>query len=316
MSTDFDPFTEVAGRVSMLKVLLEKETLTPLLRKEMDHAIRLHMAAIENQDIDDLDYRNMLSTTYEDLIEHWSETHGNLVSRSHLLYNVDNFRIVLSAKFLEDYQQSPCLLNKSLRYWIAERAGVIQDYHSATEHDSDDRASERSILYRGVVVKPCKEMMIDHRYVETKICVIAADDRPEGQIKHLIAQRDWQCLASTLISDRQLALDLFTHNKLAMWYDGLGNEIVGCIDDVQHKYFAELSSPSSFELTTHAKGLTAMNPPTLSNPPRATISATTPWKGRAMGFYHAVAGGLWSRSTDTGVDTRDSTPLRNTDSAD
>lgn len=88
------------------------EHLTPLLRQEIHHAIKLHRnEAIEQHDTtnqgDLMNYLTYIDTVNEKLEEHWTKLYGDFVSRAVLIRNLAFFQTFLTEKLLEDYDGQP-----------------------------------------------------------------------------------------------------------------------------------------------------------------------------------------------------------------
>lgn len=264
--------------------------MTPLLRKEINHAADLHAAAIDQPDLDDLDTRAKLAALYQDLTTHWAQLYGNMTQRVYVINNIASFQKILLSKFVEDYSRVPCQLSPILFAFVLERFGFMENHDPGTRTDGID-------FYGELVVLPLKEMMVDHRYVQTIIRAIATsategEHRP-GQVEHLVHQRNWQGLARTIINDRQLALDFFTHNKpmstMFDWGDEISAEILNGLDAVQNTYFAELSSPSAYTLTSYATDLSSKGTPALDDAPPHAGPAQESWASLARGVCQSIA---------------------------
>jgi hypothetical protein len=187
----------IEGRISHLEILLA-EYLTPLLRKQIYHAIELHREALSHPDpyIDDLD------ALYDQLKEHWTRVYGDPISRACLLQDIIMFHRFLIAKLLEDYTNEPYTVNK----WVLDQAKCI------IEQDSHARAKDGSSVgteYPVHVIYPLEEMMLSRDYVENKLRAVASEQRrPGGDIQPLIDRCDWLNLAMALTNDHDLALKL------------------------------------------------------------------------------------------------------------
>lgn len=293
MATHVNHFGDLPARLNALKILLAGEMLTPLLRKEINHAADLHAAAIEQPDLDDLDTRAQLATLYQDLTTHWAQLYGNMTQRVYLVNTIASFQRILLSKLIEDYSRVPNQLSPILFAFVLERFGFMENHDSGTRNDGID-------YYDELVVLPLKEMMLDHRHVQTIIRAIAtsgteSEHRP-GQVEHLVHQRNWEELARTIINDRQLVLDFFTHNKpmgtMFDWGVGISAEILNGLDVVQNTYFAELSSPSAFTLTSYATDPSSQGTSALDDAPPHTGPAQESWASLARGVCQNISNRL------------------------
>lgn len=292
---------DLPGQLEALKSLLGIEALTPLLRKEINNAIGLHVAVLEDPEKDDLEYRQLVATTFRRLMRHWAELYEDLVHRAALITNIINFQKLLLSKFVEDYSGLPCPLSGALLDFALERNAFVEEHFNG-----GDRREGPIDFYNMMVVLPLREMMLDRRHVQSILRTIATSEGHPGQVKQLVDQRDWQGLASTIIKDRQLALDFFTHIRpmsvTFMPTAGFSAEVLRGLDKVQNMYFAALSSPSVFTLTSHAKQLSGIDL-SIAGP------AQSSWTGFAKSLYQSILKGLHGRGLETDANTADTTRL-------
>jgi len=138
MSAHVDLFGDLLSRVGMMKMLLETENLTPLLRQEMNYVVKLYAAAIEDPDIDDLDHRELVATNFESLMAHWNATYGNMAYRATLLTDMKYYQMILISKFLDDYthhDSESTTMKKDKVGWIIERACIVDEHYAVTENE-------------------------------------------------------------------------------------------------------------------------------------------------------------------------------------
>lgn len=154
----------------------------------------------------------------------------------------------------------------------------IKDYRAHSDSDNNETSneggdgsgskkktkSEQSASYHTFIGEPCKEMMVNEKHVGDLICWKA--EGPPGaantKLRRLIAQCDWDGLASLLFHDRKLVVDLFEDKKRSvgpspLWTSMDHQAVLHTIDRTRKKYFQQLSDPSTFTLTGHAKKLSS-----------------------------------------------------------
>src|SRR4051812_25794693 len=78
------------------------DPLTPLLKHEIHHAIKLHSETSQHANShEDFD------TLYDRIAEHWAKIHQNMIMRAHLMENMALFQEFLTAQLLADYANEP-----------------------------------------------------------------------------------------------------------------------------------------------------------------------------------------------------------------
>ena len=86
--------------------LLQREN--PLLRQEIQHAIVVHNAAIENITArGDHHSLNDLDTVQAHIHEHWTKVYSEFVSHARLMQNIEQFQTYLTIRLLGDYVGKP-----------------------------------------------------------------------------------------------------------------------------------------------------------------------------------------------------------------
>ncbi|KAG6365098.1 hypothetical protein INS49_006705 [Diaporthe citri] len=297
---------DLYNRVEELTTILSMETVTPLLRHEIECAISLHLSALQHSrpSIDDQQFEE-LTETYKGVVGHWTRTYQHLANRANLLRNIDMFQRLLALKLLEDYAGEPFEITGDLLNWTREQWAII------TKQGDYAEESHRVVKddHKSFITTPCEEIMVDYHLVEPKVCSAAEGQHPGGDVQHFIRQRDWLSLASALFNDRKLASDLFTDKRPVgkySWGEKIPADILRRIEELQKKYFEVLSNPASFTLTKYAEGLSAKD---TSSPPGQTSSfplkkhQPQSWTVLAKGIYHTIAGGRRSDVADTEVTT-------------
>lgn len=292
--------TDLYNRIEELTTILSMETVTPLLRHEMERAITLHISALQHSGsgINDQQFED-LTKTYKGVVKHWTRTYQHLAVRANLLRRINMFQRLLTLKLLEDYG-GECgesfEITGDFLDWTREQWAIITKQGAYAEGEASHE--EVKYCHKLFIVTPCEEMMIDYRLVEPEVCSAAEGRHPGGDVQHFIRQRDWLSLASALFNDRKLASDLFK-DKIPVGKYSLGEkipaEILGRIEELQQKYFEDFLNPATFTLTKYAEGLPAKDTSTTSvqsSPLALKKDQTQSWTALAKGIYRTVAGRL------------------------
>lgn len=244
-------------RITCLSLQLEKGCLTPSLRKEMSHVIKLHSEALERPDlITDRNVAKALDLLNDCIEDHWSRVYRSYTDHSYLLGDIGQYQIFLTAILLAEYTGVP-YSSHDLGDWLGHRAGIVEQHRAGV----GDKTVEST--YQDGIVFPLEELALDLYHVEDRICLAAADEKqlqPLGRhIRRLVGQCDWQKLAGTLLKDRELARDLFVFQPLlpGCFDDNVRARVLQGIERIEHKYFTDLAGPVKFTVSKHAMNLSA-----------------------------------------------------------
>lgn len=305
-------------RVILFQVSLDGDTLTPLLRHEISVAIDLFTVALKLPEIDE-DHFKVLRKTYEKVLDRWVDVHKDLSRHGRLLCAIRSLQSILCIFLLEDYSHTkvPSLANPQYKM-ISEFAGYIKNHRTlSASSDEDEKSNEggggssssskerQESLYIIFIRNPCREMMVDENHVADMICwkVEGPPGAANTKLRRLIAQCDWDRLASLLFHDRQLMLDLFEDKKRSVGPSVLWTKVdypvmLHMLDKTRKKYFQELTSPSTFTLTGHAKRMSAKTVPALDRiSSQSTLcnderGGSASWKSRASRLYKNLTQGV------------------------
>lgn len=259
----------VRHRITALQIQERFVTgLTPLLLKEIRHAIEIHSGAIEQPDLTtNTRLLRELDIAHDQVSEHWCRFHDNYMTSSSLLAYIGLHQRFLTHFLVDEYTSTPALRDAksaNVHDWACDMARLIRA-HSTAESDSNDTDLE----YERSIVSPLDEMDLDQAHVEEKILALAAVQRAQSCnfVRSLIRQCDWQKLAQVLLNDRELAIDLFEPRPV---FDGAFDEktrsvVVESIDNTADKYFTELCSPTKYTLSKHAIAASAKHGPSHSS---------------------------------------------------
>ncbi|KAL1871618.1 hypothetical protein Daus18300_004618 [Diaporthe australafricana] len=281
-------------------LLLEYQT--PLFHDELLDAIKLHEETLqrpeptpaERQRV--LDQLTVLDNMNDRLNKHWEKLHRSLNSRTILLYSISEYSKLLGSWLILDY---------------AGRESVGETHHEASAYvtildkfrsgEGDVEANIR--VHRRLFRRPLEEMMLNRQHVEKRLRMAAAGPSyPTGEIHRLVDQCDWPNLAAAIVNDREIAAVLFRSKPLdpQFWEDRIGKMALWRIDDLRDKYFAELSSPTTYTLTKLARELSAKqaalaadqsSPSSLSSVSMRN-SGDSPAVTAARSVYNKVVSGL------------------------
>ena len=237
---------------------LQRDTLTPLLHKELADALKLHEEGLQHLELitveqdGALDKFKVLDEVDDRLTGHWERLHGDMKSRAALVANMFCYQQFLTVKLLSDYGGLP---PKPLSQWFSDRIATIEKHYSATDKSDTDADS-----YEKTVVQPLEELMLNRYHVEKRMRTAATvPSYPTGDVHRLIDQCDWKDLAATLANDRELAVTLFSAEPVepGLWDDNTSKLALRLIDDIQGKYYARISSPSLYVANKRARDLSA-----------------------------------------------------------
>lgn len=239
----------IEQRLSRYRVLFF-DCMTPSLKKELRHAIKLHTEVLQlpQPKVGDLHRVLKRLTELDDLddrlMEHWAKVHRDLVSRSSLLVNMALFQAFIAAKLLGDYTGKASTASP----WVLSQASIVEE--QSTQQTGDNPSS-----YQTHVVLPVEEILLDPKHVGEKLKSAATPQKhPGSDVQKLIDECDWPSLAATLVKDRELAVELFQQSPLdpEAFDSNTSKKVLRRIDDITAKYFTELSSPSKYTLNNHA----------------------------------------------------------------
>ena len=107
---------DIEFRINNFEILLA-EQLTPLLRKEINHAIELHREALDNPN----PYLKDLDALYDQFKKHWTKVYGDPISKAILSKDIILFYRFLVGKLLEDYTNEPYTINE----WVLDQAKCL-----------------------------------------------------------------------------------------------------------------------------------------------------------------------------------------------
>lgn len=235
----------IQTRLGYLK-LASFDQVTPLLRKEINYAIKLHTEVTQQPDIWNFEHIGDLDTVYDQVIKHWTKVFDDFPSRVHLIKDIALFQQFLTAKLLGDYTEKSYVINP----WTAGQASMVQQRQAeADSAEALDKAYQTHIVY------PLEEMMLDRDHVEHKLVTAASKEPyPRGDVQRLIDKCDWSSLAATLFNDRILAGDLFAETPVDPTCFNVSTRtlVLRCIDELKDRYFATLSSPTVYTLKKRA----------------------------------------------------------------
>lgn len=219
---------------------LSRQNHTPLLQEEFHCAIILHVQAVESPDISS--FIPDLDAIHAQIEEHWARVYGNISTTASLLWDINVYEQFLQSKLLEDYANEPFeVIGRTLR--LAE-CTAKQDTRRFAEPMGDNTSSDKE--YQDHVVFPLEESILDRGHVENKLRAVAArQGRPGSDIQPLIDACDWAKLAAVLMNDRDIIVKLTQRSACPA---EISKKILAGMNRVQNKYFASLSSPSTFTL--------------------------------------------------------------------
>lgn len=235
--------------------LLLWDNLTPLFNKQLLNAIRLHEKALQRPDPSTPAERKLvfeqlflLDDVDKELTDHWNELHKSLRFRTAVLATLFGYQKFFTVELLLDYAGKSQDAND---IWLPNCLETMDSHYSAADKSETDFD-----FYKHFVTKALKELMLNQEFVEKRLRIAAANN-PIGDIYSLIDKCDWLSLAAMLIGDRELAKALFGGRPLdpRLYNDDVLKMVLREIDKIKSKYFTDLSSPSIYTISKHAKNL-------------------------------------------------------------
>lgn len=282
------------------------QRLTPLFRQIVLQASEYHQAAIALPHIHQ-DLADGLNRFHNELEHHWFRIHVNFEQHALLLRQVTIYQEILASQLLSDYAGVPTTPEE----W-EKHASVIREHRISTaadvdahEEDEDNNVGrvagrKEDSEYHKFVFRPLEELMLDVEHVEDVMLAAtdaAAQEGGQGsRIGHFIEQCDWAGLAKNLWKDRALLVDLcrlaveqdqdnLSHDLVSLNRD-TAMQIMRGLNQVKNKYFADLSSPTTFTLSKYA---TEFSLPTGTGRSAAAETESGPWTGHEKkSLWHRV----------------------------
>lgn len=243
-------------RIDCYQTLL-LEYQTPLFRNELLDAIKLHEEALQRPEPTAaecqrvLDQLMVLDNMNDRLNKHWEKLHTSLTSRIILLDSISEFSRLLGSCLILGYAGAQSI--GKLHHGASTYVTILDEFRCG------EGAVEANIrIYRKISRHPLKEMMLNRHHVEKRLRMAAAGPSyPTGEIHRLIDQSDWPNLAASVVNDREMALVVFGSKPLDpdFWEDRISKIALRSIDDLRDKYFAELSSQTTYTLTKLSREL-------------------------------------------------------------
>jgi hypothetical protein len=83
--------------------MLLSENLTPLLRKQIKHAIVLYEAALDHPE----SYTTILDDLHNQIKEHWSKLCGDVSFKANLSFDICSFHLFLTQLLVDEYLNEP-----------------------------------------------------------------------------------------------------------------------------------------------------------------------------------------------------------------
>lgn len=278
MPVDHDVATELIESRLQDYTMLGFESLTPLLKQLLQQSSEFHSQALKLPVIHKHLMRE-LNTFHHIVEEHWGKVHNSLARHAQLIAHMLMFMAVLSSALVRDYCRALAREEAEDGEYVAESHVKLIKQHRESGRDSNSEDSEQS--YQDLVVAPVEELMLDHEHVENRFMAAAETcNMPKGSIPgtvhYFIKRCDWPGLANTLVRDRELALAILDAGKQSSTMLGLfpkddAIKVVQGISDIRDKYFTDLSSPTDFTLSKHAK---KQSPPSSSDQTSASETRT------------------------------------------
>lgn len=284
-----------------------KERLTPLLRNEIRHLSKTYLEALGDPNLDEQhDLSKSLASMHDRLTEHWNRVYKDPLHHTMLLVNMIELEQFIAEHLQSEYLGSPFHATE----FVLDAAHLVECHRAGVEDD------DNKTQYQDTIVTPLTEMGADIGYVEDKLLWALGTQHQErlgSRVRNLISQRNWPEVATVLVGDNRLALDLHSDNRLdpGCYETSTHEKVIHQIAAMEEAYFAELSSPTGFKLTKHAMEKLPVAKPTTSNaaaaPPILNVEKG-PKKmtktDRVRNLLNHVSGGIKSLGTGSAGGSR------------
>lgn len=278
-----------------------KERLTPLLRNEIHHLSKTYLEALGDPNLDEQhDLSKSLADLHDRLTEHWNRVYKDPFHHSIFLMNVIELEQFIAEHLRSEYLGSLFHATE----FVLDAAHLVECHRTGVEDDGD------KTQYQDTIATPLTEMGADVGYVEDKLLLALGtqhQERPGSRVESLISQCNWLELATVLVGDMRLALDLHSYNRLdpGCYETSTHEKVVDQIAALEEDYFAELSSPTDFKLTKQAMEKLPVAKPTTSDATAPPIlnAGKCPKKitkmDRVRSLFNHISGGVKSLGTSS-----------------
>lgn len=277
MPVDHDVATELIESRLQDYTMLGFEPLTPLLKQLLQQSSEFHSQALKLPVIHKHLMRE-LNNFHHIVEEHWAKVHNSFARHAQLITHMLMFMAALSSALIHEYCRAPAQEEHGDAEYVAEKFVKLIKQHRESGRDSDGEDSEQS--YQHLVGSPIEELMLDLEHAENRFMTAAETCNPRsstpGTIHYFISRCNWPSLANILVKDRELVFAIIEARKQSPTMLGLfpkedAVKVVQGISDIRDEYFTDLSSPTDFTLSKHAK---KQSPPSSSNQSSATQPGT------------------------------------------
>lgn len=259
MPVDHDVATELIESRLQDYTMLGFESLTPLLKQLLQQSSEFHSQALKLPVIQKHLMRE-LNNFHHIVEEHWAKVHNSFARHAQLITHMLMFMAALSSALIHEYCRAPAQEEHGDAEYVAEKFVKLIKQHREFGRDSDGEDSEQT--YQHLVDSPIEELMLDLEHAENRFMAAAEIKKPRGStpgtIHYFIKRCDWPSLAKMLVRDRELALAILDAGKQSPTMLGFfpkddAIKVVQGISDIRDNYFTDLSSPTDFSLSKHAK---------------------------------------------------------------
>lgn len=263
--------TTLEARIAHWRIQLQQERLTPMLQLEMLGAIQLTNEAMQKPRASaNAEVVESLETLHNDITEHWCKVFKNPEDRSILMANISHYEVVFTGMLYEDYvSQSANVLESLLPgdEWFSNVSSQVQQHRELMRNSKSNHEQGTSLNedkdYQENILFPLEEMCLGSlvSHAENRLCTTAAARQAGAQytgayVPRLIQACDWQSLAETLIYDRELVTELCSYATIQLNWEWLKKkllpQVLRTMDELERKYFTDLSSPTSYSISAHA----------------------------------------------------------------
>lgn len=271
-SDDLSAATILKTRIALWQYQLRHERLTPLLQMELQRLIKEMSEALKQPTFPEGIDLESLDAQHRHVSKHWGKIFQHPYDRTQLLMNMSRYEALFAEMLLEDYASRPARM-PVLNDWLLDRATKVLE-HNEVPGFSMSNDKQKQEHYYDNVKWPLEEMTLGGlvSHAERKLCeaVLAREggsQGPGGYVSQLIQQCEWEKLAEALVYDRRLAVTLSGIKPVGQQrnWKGIFPRVLHKMDDMERKYFTNLSSPDNYIISKHAADLLARHSSNKSN---------------------------------------------------
>lgn len=271
-SDDLSAATILQTRIALWQYQLRHERLTPLLQTELHNTIKDMSEALKQPTFPEGIDLESLDAQYKHVSKHWGKLFQHPYDRTTLLINMSHYEVLFAEMLVEDYVSRPARMPLSDE-WLLDRVTKVLEHNDVPGFSKSNDKQTQEHYYKNVIL-PLEEMtlggLVSHAVRKLCEAVLAREggsQGPGGHVSQLIQRCEWEKLAEALVYDRRLAVTLSGLKPVGQQRDWkeIFPRVLHKMDDMERKYFTNLSSPDNYIISKHAADLLARHSSNKSN---------------------------------------------------